>query len=198
MASVSEERVAAAGLAEARPLQTYQTTICMPGVPAFRFVTIPISIFEREPDDVADAVRMLGLPDEGRSFFPVELPEALWFCMSGGRDLPSEARDEWVSEDRQLFEFAEFLAFADLIPYEASEQRSRSAGKLMLSGAGLGAAVGAGAAGAKVGAATGIVIGTAGGPVVILTAAAGFVIGGLVGAVTGALGDNIYDRLRSH
>lgn len=196
MASPGTDLAEDVGLDEARPVQTYQTTIRAKGVPDFRFVTIPISAFEREPEDVDDALGILGLSDGGEHFYPAQLPEKLWFCLTGGRNVLQDPREEWPDEDRRLFEFSEYLAFADLIPFESSEQKSRSGGALMLSGAGLGAAVGAGAAGAKVGMATGIVIGSAGGPVVILTAAAGFVVGGLVGAVTGALGDNIYDRLR--
>jgi hypothetical protein len=55
-------------------------------------------------------------------------------------------------------------------------------------------ALGAAGAGAKLGTASGFVIGIPAGPLVFITVPAGFVVGGLVGAVTEAFGERLYNR----
>jgi hypothetical protein len=179
--------------------QVYETTIwAPPDLPDFRFVTIPIGALEGDAYRPAQVFDLLGLePNDAQPIFASDLPEALWHCLTEGRrEHPSGAREYWGDEDQLAFTFAEYLAFEDLIPFEESPQKSESGAKLMVRGAGLGAVVGAGIGGAKIGATTGFVIGTASGPLVVLTTGAGFVIGGVVGAVTGVLGDKAADFFR--
>ena len=196
--------------------QTYETTIHGAGVPSMRFVTIPAQALESasrqghtlrlrissiyaglQAADPAEGLEILGLDGlENRPFYPAELPSVLWECLTGGRTIPPGDRTAWEETDRRLFEFAEYLAFEDLIPFESSAQRSRSLSKLMIGGATTGTMLGAAAGGAKAGAAGGLVIGAPAGPLVFITTPVGFVVGGLVGAITGALGERLYNRLR--
>jgi hypothetical protein len=83
-----------------------------------------------------------------------------------------------------------------LSPFELSPEQSRSLRKIMVTGVTTGVALGAAGAGAKVGAAGGLAIGAPAGPLVFVTVPAGFVVGGLMGAVTWALGERYYERLR--
>lgn len=180
--------------------QIYETTIWAPDpLPDFRFVTIPVGALGDSADSLAQVFELFDLrPTYAQRIFASDLPGAMWQCLTGGRrEPPSGARGDWEDEDQLLFTFAEYLAFEDLIPFEESPQKSESGTKLMVRGSGLGAIVGAGLGGAKIGATTGFVIGTASGPLVVLTTAGGFVVGGVVGAVTGVLGDKAATFIRS-
>jgi hypothetical protein len=196
--AAQSEAAGSAGLNFASIGQTYETTIHADNVPSMRFVSIPRRAPEPETTyPVEEVLQILGLAERGsRRFFPAELPWVLWECLTAGRHDLRGDRAVWSDEDRRLFEFAEYLAFEDLIPFELSAQQSRSLAKLMCGGATMGAAVGAAAAGAKVGTVGGLVIGAAGGPLIFITTPVGFVVGGLVGAVTGALGERLFHRLR--
>ena len=187
-------------------VQTYETTIAAEGVPEFRFLTVPARVLPDPSgwDEIAAEVELdpslvsslLGLDAQVRPLAAVELPFALFACLREEEPEQLLIRPEELSEgDQHLFRFAEYLAFGELIPFESSDQRSRSLSSILVAGAGLGASFGAVAGGAKIGAGAGLVIGAPAGPLVILTTTGGFVVGGLVGAVTGALGTNIYDRL---
>jgi hypothetical protein len=190
--AAESEGVSAAWLGLARVGQTYETTIRADGMPSMRFVSVAGRVLGPQAMDAVEFLRILGLAElESRRFFPAELPWVLWECLAARRPITGNRR-AWSDEDRRLFEFAEYLTFEDLIPFELSEQRSRSLGKLMLGGATIGAAVG----GAKVGAAGGIILGATGGPLIFITVPAGFIVGGLVGAVTGTLGYKLSDFLR--
>ena len=187
------EATAGGGLNFASIGQTYETTIYADKAPSMLFVTFPRAAVDvKTPISVEGTLRTLGLDDlEGKQFYPAELPWMLWMCLTDGRSYPEGDRGAWSEEDRRLFEFAEYLAFEDLIPFELSPQQSRSLAKLMTMGALGGAALG----GAKIGATGGFIVGAAGGPLVIVTTTAGFVLGGLVGAATGALGERLYGKL---
>jgi hypothetical protein len=175
---------------EVSAIQTYATTISARGFPDFRFLSVPVRAI-REPADLEDLMSVLDLGEEVelREFRPASLASALWVCVRGEDPEQNElvSPSEFPDDEQRLYGFAEYLAFAELIPFEASAQRSISLGAIMVAGAGVGA---------KTGAAAGVVIGAPGGPVVIVTTAAGFVLGGVVGAVTAAVGENVYDRLR--
>lgn len=196
-------------------VQTYETTIHGDLVPSMRFATVPAAALERavrggqtlprlssiyagfEEVDPTEALEVLGLETfERRSFYPDDLPAVLWECLTGGRARPVGARATWDPDDRRLFAFAEYLAFEDLIPFESSSQKSSALSKLMIGGATTGSVLAATAAGAKVGAAGGLVIGAPTGPLVFITTPVGFVVGGLVGAMTGGLGERLYEKVR--
>ncbi|SRR5579859_1984191 len=198
------------GLNYASIEQTYATTLDADGVPAMQFVSIPLrslagqvtdrSFVEMTPFNQAMVITVACLQAcdldkfEIRQFFPVELPSVLWQCMTElDRPWPDGERADWSDEDRRLAEFAEYLAFADLVPFEMSAQQSRSLSKLMAAGATLGTGLGAVAAGAKAGVVGGLVIGAGGGPLIFITTPAGFVLGGLLGAVTAKFGKKIYE-----
>jgi hypothetical protein len=187
------ETAASGGLNVASIGQVYETTIYADNVPSMRFVTVPQRAVEpARTDTVEDCLQILGLEGfESTLFFPFELPFMLWQCLTAQRPYPEGVRTGWSGEDRRLIEFAEYLAFEDLIPFELSEQQSRSLSKLMTIGSLGGAALG----GAKLGAAGGFIVGAAGGPLVIVTTTAGFVVGGLVGAVTAGVGEKIYGAI---
>lgn len=212
-ASQAAENDAAAlgGLNYASVGQIYETTIHADGVPSMRFVSVPRRVLEPGTTDsdaelnLVEFLRILDL-DPGallfRQFFPTELPLILYQCLVGELfpGIPSvflDDRANLTGEQRRLVEFAEYLAFEDLIPFELSDQQSRSLGKIILTGATTGAGLGAAGAGAKIGATGGFIIGAPAGPLVFITVPAGFVVGGLVGALTEALGERLYDRLRN-
>jgi hypothetical protein len=188
------------GLNYASVGQTYQTTISADDLPSVLFLSVPRRGEKpgmRDLDEECQQIFHLDGVTSSKRLYPAELAWALWYCITDGRDIPTDEddRSNWPVEDRRLMEFAEYLAFEDVIPFELSAQQSRSLAKLMVAGSGAGLTLGAVAAGAKVGAAGGIAIGAPAGPLVFITAPAGFVVGGLVGAVTSAFGENIFNFL---
>ena len=189
--------------------QIYETTVHADDVPSMRFVSVPRRTLDPGATDSAlamDPLEFLRILDLDASivtsFSLTQLPIVLFWCLDGalGPGIPVgffESRANLTDSQRRLEDFAEYLSFEDLIPFELSDQKSRSLAKIILSGATTGAALGAAGAGAKIGAAGGFVIGAPAGPLVFITVPAGFVVGGLVGAATEALGERLYDRLRN-
>ena len=183
--------------------QTYETTIRADGVPSMRFLSIPLRVLGLDTTDTRpdswytdECLRILGLDEfDKEEFFPAQLPGKLWQCLTEGRPMPHGNLKSWSVEDQRLFTFAQYLAFEDLIPFELSEQRSRSLGKLMSVGGIMGATLAGTATGAKVGVAGGLFIGAPTGPLIFVAAGAGLVVGGLVGAVTGAVGYKVADYI---
>ena len=81
----------------------------------------------RAPDPAELLRPLLGLAQHPtRRFYPAELPAALFECMAGHRHPDDGDRMSWSVAHAVLFEFAEYLAFEDLIPFEMSAQQSRS------------------------------------------------------------------------
>jgi len=176
---VREREEAATGLDDDPVVQTYETTLYADGVPPARFVTIPASVLLDEArGDLPRLLDAFGW-QQVRDFGPAELPGVLWQCLSPQRDWPAGERDLWTIEDRALVGFIERIIFLPSIPFESSDQESKSLGALMAAGATTGAGVG-----------TAVAVGPHA-PIMIVTVPAGFVIGGLVGAVTHALGRSV-------
>lgn len=182
--ATQEAEAAEVGLDEGRAVQTYETTLYGDDVPPVRFITIPSSaLIDEARGDLGGLLDVFGL-EVSEEFAPADLPIVLWRCLSPDRASPDANRDLWPERDRHTMEFIEQLIYLPCIPFESSEQASQSLGSLMTKGATTGAGVGA------------LVSVGPHAPIVVITVPAGFVIGGLLGAVTHALGVSIDDRIR--
>jgi hypothetical protein len=169
---------------ESLAFQTYETSISQPGGPTARFLTIPARAMSdsnilSSPQALAEE---LGLVVHAE-LYPADLPRALWEVLSDGKPMPDDPRDEWADEDRAILSLCEYITFFPSIPFEFSPQRSAALGAVVVAGAGVGAKVG-------------LLVGAPGGPpLIVVTTAAGVVIGGLVGAVTWTLSEMLDERL---
>jgi len=198
MATVERRGVASIDEVEMSDLlQVYTTTVYGRGVPPAQFLTIPDAILERElRGGLYEFVEGLELDVISPPFVASELPKVLFACLSEGSEAPSGGRGEWPQDAQSLMSYCEYLAYAPVVPFAMSPVSSKGLGGMMASGAALGAGLAGAATGAKVGVGTGIVVGTAGGPLVFIAVPAGFIVGGLVGAATGVMGERIAHRLR--
>ena len=177
MALLEGEQTHGVAVGDALPVQVYSTTVYAEGLPPARFVTIPDAALEQDAQmSLENFIDIFGLGRIGPSFYPSQLPRALWGCLAGTQERPTGNRDSMSVEHQRLLTYCDYLAFAPIIPIEASDLDKKSLGGLMATGAGLGAGLGGAVVGAKVGVGTGIVVGSAGGPLVIVAVAVGFVV----------------------
>ena len=184
MATTQEAQASEIGLDEGRAVQTYETTLYADNVPPVRFITIPSrALIDEARGDLSGLLDMFGL-ETSEEFAPADLPMVLWRCLNPERPPPDASRDLWPERERRTMEFIEQLIYLPCIPFESSEQGSQSLGSLMTKGATTGAGVGA------------LVSVGPHAPIIVITVPAGFVIGGLLGALTHALGVSIDDRVR--
>lgn len=176
------------------PVQWYETTIYnRDGGPPFSFITVPSrSMSDSEIPDIADVQRRLGLRDRPRPRMagviePWALPFAIDIAL--GRDERSlyEPWGPFFLEEHLRGNrpggpspFAQYLAYAPLVPFESSPLSAKALSDLAAAGGGIGAAVGAYATGD---------------PLVLLAVPAGIVVCGAAHGLAEALRIGLRARL---
>lgn len=158
--------------------QIYETMVAEPGLGlSFSVIVVPARSFpEGHTPDRDDLASSLDLDWQVGLENVAELPSAIIAILHGEISQGSRAGDPG-------FEFAEAVAFGDIVPFESSPLDARSLASIV-TGSGVAA-----------GAAVGFVVGAGVPPLLLITVPAGMIICGAAAGIAAALDQGLKARL---